>query len=65
MAARCSFCNTLITAKNRGKFFPEDDSHICEMCLREHQKSLEETKNRSYRKATAGRLAFAVSSANG
>lgn len=50
MAVRCNLCDELITAKNPGQFFPEDDSYVCALCRREYQNSLEEMKNRANRK---------------
>jgi len=52
MAARCSICNELITTKNEGQFFPEDDSYICGACQKEHKKNLEKIKNHSHWKST-------------
>jgi hypothetical protein len=53
MAARCSFCDELITAENQGQFFPEDDSYICGVCQKEHKTALENIKTHSHRKSTA------------
>lgn len=53
MVARCSFCDELITAENQGQFFPEDDSYICVVCRKEHQRTLEQIRNHSHRKTTA------------
>jgi hypothetical protein len=36
----------LITAENQGQFFPEDDSYICGICQKEHQKTLTKIKSR-------------------
>jgi len=63
---RCSICNELVTTKNDGQFFPEDDSHICGACKREHQKSLEKIKSHATRKSyvmkspNTGELKYAV-----
>lgn len=53
MLARCSFCDKLITAENQGQFFPEDDSYICVVCRKEHQRSLEKIGNYSHRNLSA------------
>lgn len=60
MVARCSLCDELITANNPGQFFPEDDSHICAVCRREHQNSLEEMKKRASRKSVTVMPALAI-----
>jgi hypothetical protein len=46
MLAKCSFCDELITVENQGQFFPEDDSYICGICQKEHQKTLTKIKSR-------------------
>lgn len=61
MAARCNLCHELITAKFPGQFFPEDDSHICAVCQREHQSSLDEMKNRANPKIVTAMPALARS----
>jgi hypothetical protein len=55
MVARCNICDELITAKNQGQFFPEDDSYICVVCQKEHKTALESIRNHSHRKSTAVR----------
>jgi len=59
MVARCSFCDELITTQNPGQFFPEDDSYICGICQKEHQRTLEKIGSHSHRKSTTVTPAFA------
>jgi len=49
MVARCSLCNEIITTKNPGQFFPEDDSYICGICQREHKRTLEKIGSHSHK----------------